>query len=255
MKFVLLLLFLSVSPSLSFKPYYDLSEKFQDQPLALVDVYAENFILGIGVDDATITTLENPSISMTTGDDGTLSFNWPIGENVTLIFSKWDYMTTQIGTVTVPEQGLEGIQQELTVQAPDPLTYELLLAIIPGSLDSCCCAVVTTISAANKTLYDDPQGEANSTAILTPSPPGQTPFYFGILLGKTNPFQQGLNVTSEDGGVVFMNVPVGDYMLGAQKAGVVFDDPAYSVIKCRGGASLINASPPWGPRVSPSGRN
>ena len=48
--------------------------------------------------------------------------------------------------------------------------------------------------------------------------------------------------TSEDGGVLFANVPPGDYTWTAHKAGVKFRSVK---MKCRAGW-LVNASPPWG---------
>jgi|GEM_PF-3542389 len=41
---------------------------------------------------------------------------------------------------------------------------------------------------------------------------------------------------------VFLNVPPGDYVLTAHKAGMSFTPAA---IRCRAGV-LVNASPPWG---------
>ena len=48
--------------------------------------------------------------------------------------------------------------------------------------------------------------------------------------------------TSDDGGVLFIQVPPGDYTWTAHKAGVEFTQVR---MKCRAGY-LINASPPWG---------
>lgn len=72
------------------------------------------------------------------------------------------------------------------------------------------CQFVVTVSAFNLTVFSFPQGEPNSTAIMTPPAQDHT-FYFGTwgkLSNDTNPFSRGLTKTSWDGGVVLMNVPV-----------------------------------------------
>ena len=48
--------------------------------------------------------------------------------------------------------------------------------------------------------------------------------------------------TSDDGGVLFVNVPPGTYTLTGTKAGAVFTTLK---MKCEAGW-LVNASPPWG---------
>ena len=68
--------------------------------------------------------------------------------------------------------------------------------ILPSTLDPAACHIVTTVTAYNKTLYDDPQGEPGAVVALHPPPstPGLRAFYFGIILNKTNPFARGQSV-------------------------------------------------------------
>jgi hypothetical protein len=108
------------------------------------------------------------------------------------------------------------------------------------------CQIAATITPPATTLDDLPQGVEGASVHLSPDP-GVRCFYFGILpyIHKTNPFTRKLKVTSLDGGIVFINVPEGDYCLEAKKGGLVFSKVT---IKARKGV-LVNASPPLGPKL------
>lgn len=69
-------------------------------------------------------------------------------------------------------------------------------------------------------------------------PPEHGPIYFNenVLPDPTR------SETSEDGGVLFIQVPPGEYLLTAHKQGVEF---VPLKMKCRPGV-LVNASPPFG---------
>jgi hypothetical protein len=222
----------------------------QQASAARVEGFAHDFLTGRGIVAGELRMLEDPNFLMKTDSQGRFAFDRPVGSNVTLVISKWDIHETQTGTVTVPPQGLVGVQHELTLQVPDLITFAFLRAVLPGTMDPTKCHLVTTVSAKNKTLYDDPQGEPNATiSVSPPVPKGSNIYYFGIIMGKTNPFARGLNQTSYDGGVLVFNVPPGDYVMTASKKGVVFGDPPSCFMKCKTPGRLINASPPWGPRV------
>ena len=168
---------------------------------------------------------------------------------ITLLFEKWGYQTTQSGTAIVPPDGLAGPFDNITFQVPSIETYYLLANIIGATIDENSCHVTTTITAYHKILDDIPQGEADATVTISPST-NQIPFYFDIyksgpLKGKTNPFTHGLTKTSEDGGVAFFNLTPSEqpYILSAEKNGVKFTEASFI---CRKGA-FINISPPRGP--------
>lgn len=55
-----------------------------------------------------------------------------------------------------------------------------------------------------------------------------------------------LTQTTRDGGVLWLNVPPGEYVLTAHK-GVRFTQARF---RCRAGV-LVNASPPWGLQALP----
>src|SRR5690242_6893333 len=63
------------------------------------------------------------------------------------------------------------------------------------------------------------------------------------IIHKTKPFIRALNATSLDGGVTFLNVPPGDYILEAKKDGMTFSKVAITARK----GVVVNASHPNGP--------
>jgi hypothetical protein len=152
----------------------------------------------------------------------------------------------------VPADGLVGVEREMVLQVPNKPTYAGLKAIMPAKVDDeHLCQMVVTVTAPGKTIYDDPQGEANSTCTLWPSRAiPQLPYYFGMFKnGDTNPFVRNLTSTSQDGGVVFFNVPAGNYSITAHKEGVVWEHSS-SYMRCiPGSPRLVNAAPTWGPRA------
>ena len=68
--------------------------------------------------------------------------------------------------------------------------------------------------------------------------PERGPIYFNddVIPDKTQ------SLSSTDGGIVYTNIPPGEYVLKAHKAGVDFESVR---VKCRAGV-LVNASPPYG---------
>ena len=82
-------------------------------------------------------------------------------------------------------------------------------------------------------------GEAGAVVTLNPPLPAEHgPIYFNaqVLPDRT------LTETSEDGGVLFIQVPPGEYVWTATRPDTLF---SRIKSKCRVGF-LVNASPPWG---------
>eukprot|EP01130_Rhizamoeba_saxonica_P001207 TRINITY_DN1110_c0_g1_i3.p1 TRINITY_DN1110_c0_g1~~TRINITY_DN1110_c0_g1_i3.p1 ORF type:complete len:183 (-),score=39.25 TRINITY_DN1110_c0_g1_i3:178-726(-) len=178
-----------------------------------------------------------------------------VGQKLTLIMEHSFYMTLQLPTLTVPEEGFVGEHHEITFQCLNYLVYYTFEAILVAETgeypQSDACTIITTVTAYGKTINDDPQGEANATITMVPKGTTELPYYLGIWRGKTNPFVHGTS-TSLDGGVVIFNVKPREepYILSATKENVKFNAIE---IKCRKGG-LVNASPPHGPIViHPSG--
>jgi hypothetical protein len=202
----------------------------------------------------------NTKRQLFTDKNGRFMFYAKPGEKITLVLTKKSYwpwanfQRTQTGTFIVPSNGFHGLHRELTFQVPEQITYNLLREIIKLRrnvvINPNACQVAATITAENKTLADDLQGEAGAQVIV--SHHGKvlkniTTIYFGILFNKTNPFSLLGNSTSQDGGVVILNLPASDelYKISAKKPDTHFTSKYFY---CRPGA-FINLSPPHGVSV------
>jgi hypothetical protein len=190
--------------------------------------------------DATISVVEHPELEMITAADGLFSFDGlRAGEEVTLVLEHPDYPLMQTGTHTLPAEGIE----DLTFQVPEKAIYNALAALVQITPDPNRCQMVTTITRKGGTiLAPGAHGEANVTVALAPSLPSENgPIYFdaSVLPDKT------LTESGEDGGVLYVNVEPGEYILSGTKTGATLGDVRF---KCRPGV-LVNASPPHGMNV------
>jgi len=187
---------------------------------------------------ATVSILELPDERVVTGSDGHFVFDGiPVGAEVSLVLEHPDYHLIQTGTHVVPPEGLERI----TFQA---VTYDVyaalgaLLGIVPDEEHA--CQMATTVTRVGRSLYDPgAHGEAGATVTIEPPlAPEHGPIYFNERV-LPDPSR---TETSEDGGVLYLQVPPGEYVLTAHKPGVEF---VQLKMTCRAGV-LVNASPPWG---------
>jgi hypothetical protein len=228
-------------------------------PSVPVTGYAKAFVGEDRIKHATISILETNQ-SFFTNEQGQFGFCALPNQRITLSLEKHsqnplhNYQTTQEGTFYIPKIGFQGANNEITFQVPRKITYHLLQTILKSQrhTNPCidCCNVATTITAHKKTLADDIQGEVGARITLrhhgkTISHRGL--LYFGILFGKTNPFDISGTTSSEDGGVLIYNLPASRdlYTTSATKNGFYFSSEKFW---CRKGA-FINLSPPHGPRV------
>lgn len=164
----------------------------------------------------------------------------------------------QTATLTIPKGGLADLHNQVTFQVLMDATYYGLEALMLEEhgviLHKDRCHLITTITAYNKTLYDDPQGEPNAKAIVTPNHYDGI-HYFGVfasgpLKGKTNPFEKGLTETSLDGGILIFNIDPSDkeYVISAQANGVQFSTKNFQChANVSGSAPFLNLSPPNSP--------
>ncbi|MRI32507.1 hypothetical protein EOPP23_05845 [Endozoicomonas sp. OPT23] len=159
-----------------------------------------------------------------------------------------------------------GEHGRITFQVPYELTINYLHRVLalhfsseskPGH-----CHVVTTVTPEDKSLKDCPHGLENVVVELSPKM-YEARYYFDVLRNvppdycKTDLiFNLGImsvlgrktfdrNDTSEDGGVMFLNIPVRNepYTIISKRPGYEFDQVQFV---CEPGR-LINISPPQGP--------
>ena len=188
---------------------------------------------------ATVTILEMPGKSATTDDEGYWEFtDLPAGEEATFVLDdpEENYIPINTKTFTLPETDME----QVTFQAPDQLTYAVLVEYLRIVIDDTACQMVSTVTVFGKSIYDEgAHGEEGATVTIDPTvTEDHGPIYFDSLVLP----DPTLTETSDDGGVLFINVPEGVYTLSAQKTGVEFISPK---MKCMAGY-LVNASPPYG---------
>jgi hypothetical protein len=139
----------------------------------------------------------------------------------------------------VPEQGID----DLTFQVPTPEIYDALASIVQITPDPARCQMVTTVTRLSGTILEPgAHGEAGVVVVTEPSLPAEHgPIYFNADVIP----DRSLTESSDDGGVLYTNVPPGDYVWHGTKAGSELQDVK---MKCRAGV-LVNASPPRGMNV------
>lgn len=186
---------------------------------------------------ATVWVLERPEKRMVTGEDGHFAFDGiPVGSEATLVLEKAGYHPIQTGTHRVPAEGLRLV----TFQVVSDEVFDAFAGVVGIAPDPGACQVATTVTRVGRSLYDPgAHGEAGATVTIDPPlPAANGPIYFNSNVVP----DRSRTETSDDGGVVFVNVPPGVYVLEADKPGVEF---LPVTITCRAGL-LVNASPPWG---------
>jgi len=187
---------------------------------------------------ADISLVEHPERHVTTGLDGHFVFDGlEEGSEATVVLSHPDYHAIQTGTIKLGPRGIDRV----TFQAVIFDIYDILaalLGVVPDDANR--CQMVTTVTRLGKSIYD-PGAHGEEGVTVTLEPPlaaDHGPIYFNssVLPDRT------LVQTSDDGGVLFIQVPPGEYTWTAHKAGAVF---SRIKMKCRVGY-LVNASPPKG---------
>ncbi|MCA9547821.1 MAG: hypothetical protein KC613_25630 [Myxococcales bacterium] len=205
---------------------------------------------GGGLVGAEIWVLEQPDLRVTTGEGGAFEItDLPPGGEITLVLDGADRPAYQTATFQAEGHDLE----RFTLQTPTWEIYNLLKAFIRQDLDAeHTCQIASTVTRRGHDLYDGvgTHGEPGATVFLDPPPPESSgPIYFNLITYDTIYPDPALTETTDDGGVLFVNVPPGDYLLRAEKAGATIRPVR---IKCRAGL-VVNGSPPWGLQVLEGG--
>lgn len=189
------------------------------------------------VEGAEVWILEHPEMRVITAADGHFEFDGlRAGSEATLVLDHPDYVPIQTGTILLGPGGA----QRVTFQAVTYAIYDALAQLVDVVPDDSRCQMVTTITRVGKSIYDPgAHGEAGAVVTLDPPLPAENgPIYFNSSVLP----DYSLDESSDDGGVLFIQVPPGEYVWTATKPGVEFSQVK---MKCRPGV-LVNASPPWG---------
>lgn len=202
---------------------------------------------GASLRGAVVRVLEHPERCVTLTDSNDFAFaGFTEGEPVSLFMDHPDYAPIQTGTHQVPATGIERI----SFQAPTWGIYRLMataarVAPLPDR-----CQIASTVTAVGLSI-DSPtpsHGEAGATVTIEPVPPDAVgPIYFNYYGPGSILPDRALRETTRDGGVLWLNVPPGEYTLTAHKAGMRFMQARF---RCRAGV-LVNASPPMGLQALP----
>lgn len=216
------------------------SDTTDGAPVTTVSVTGNVFVFPFGknLPDADITILEVSGKSCITDEDGGFRFDGlEQGSDVTFVMNHPRHPRAQTATFALGSEDLE----EVTFQVPDFLIYNFLAFILKEQPAEENCQIVSTVTEKGKSLYNSwlRHGVEGATVHISPKlPESRGPVYFSDLVLP----DRSRTETSVDGGVIFVNVPPGDYRLTATKEGHSFFS---ACIKCTPG-TLVNASPPWG---------
>ncbi len=220
-----------------------------DGPLARVDGRA--FIFGpnpknLSLQGATVAVAEAPEYSAAVAADGTFSIEVPSGAPVSFSLTQAEFHPNQSAAIDIGPGGIA----MLGFQAPTAETFALLGSVSQVDPDPERCQISTTISRLGTEPYGgDALGVEGAVATLSPSIDASSgPIYFAYLGNGVILPSRDLTETSIDGGVIFANVPTGEYTLTATKAGHSFSKVK---IRCRAGV-LVNAAPPNGIQELPN---
>lgn len=192
---------------------------------------------------ATIHVDEYPDLTTTVADDGTYTLDVPDGAEVTPYITKDGYGTIYLQTFTTDGQDLRSVN----FQTPTLFIKDRLAAVLGVEKNEdgypSQCVVVTTVSTKQVRGVSYQQfiawgahGVAGVTADITPQAGKRTYFNEHVFPDAT------VTESSADGGVVWTELPAGDYTLTAHGAGSAWPEVHVS---CADGR-IVNANPPWG---------
>lgn len=196
------------------------------------------------IEGATIRVRERPRLSAVTDANGDYALEVPDGATLTPYIDPPEGYN-EIDLQTFHTRGEDIVNANF--QTPADLEYNALAALLDVPIGSDGrpreCVIVTTASARNvrdvdyQTFWDrTPHGVAGATSVEFPELAG--PIYFNEFV-IPDPAQPS---TSEDGGVVWTEVPAGAYRIATLSPTTRF---ASFLARCEPGR-IVNANPPWG---------
>jgi hypothetical protein len=192
---------------------------------------------------ATIRVAENPRLRAITRPSGAYDLVVPARSRVTPYIVAPGYHTIYLQTFRTNGADLRNVN----FQTPTTSVFQALAALLNVPVDASGeltgCAIVSTISTRNIRDLSYPafraygaHGVAGATASSAPPLPGPVYFNSDVVPDPSQP------VSSDDGGVVWTDVPTGVYRISARSPEARF---ASFVATCRPGRA-VNANPPWG---------
>lgn len=173
-----------------------------------------------------------------------------IDADLSLVYEKEGWVTTKSNVLTVTDED----DTDLAIQYIDPEYYylavkptlEAQLSALFGQEIPVENAMVVTVGKSYSSMHDDrlPHGDPDATMLVEPEIglPGIGPIYFNEQV-RPDP---SWTATSVDGGVAWINVPIGQYDVTAEKEGVAYEIVRFDINETdvQHGIVLYIASPP-----------
>ena len=197
----------------------------------------------IPIAGATIRVAELPRATTTTAADGSYELTVPAHGRVTPYIEAAGFHGIYLQTFSTRGEDIERVN----FQVPSVGIYHALAALLGVELDENDnpeqCVVVSTVStvAIRDLSFEDfigygAHGVAGATASARPALPNPIYFNSSVIPDRT------LTQTSNDGGVLWLDVPAGVYRFSARHPSDRF---ASFIATCEPGR-LVNANPPQG---------
>jgi len=192
------------------------------------------------LEGARVSVAEAPEISATIAGDGSFSLSVPSGGDATFVIRHPGYRESQTATLFVGSSGLD----QVGFQVPTDGIFDFFARLARIEPDPERCQIVSTVSRLGTAPYGgDALGEPGVVVSIDPPLTAEHgPVYFNWVKKDVILPDPTLRETTIDGGVIFSNVPEGEYRVTATKAGKRFSEVR---ARCRKGM-LVNAAPPRG---------
>jgi hypothetical protein len=187
------------------------------------------------VNGATVEVLDFPHIKTQSDSNGHFELDVVRGTTFILRMQYPGFVENITGTHVAADEKME----EVNFQAPDITMFEMLAKLAEVVPDPKKCQIATTVNPKGEPAHGEPDA---TVTIEPPLPKRYGPIYFEYISDRVIYPDRSLLKTSRDGGVLFLNVPPGEYTMTAHKEGMEFTQAR---VKCIAGL-LVNAAPPRG---------
>jgi hypothetical protein len=210
-----------------------------------VHVSGKAFVFGPNSSDytlvgATVSVAEAPEIATTVGADGTFALDVPSGDEASFVLRQPGFHDNQTATFMLGSTALD----QVGFQVPTDGIFDLMAQFVRIDPDPERCQIASTVSRKGTEPYGGAGlGEPGVIVSIEPALPKEAgPVYFNYVNTGVIIPDPALTATTLDGGVIYTNVPPGEYRLSATKTGKQFSSVK---VRCRKGL-LVNAAPPRG---------